>query len=246
MHSHSASDRSVGYLFLMRARVAKYPPRTTFHTASPRTPVNRPAHTCRHPLADVDEMSAYVAFLPFNDAAYSTGTELVADGLHARPARAGRVRDVVLTVSLAGRIQRGITASPEEWDVVRRDAPGSVEAPEPHRCRRSRRLRSRPCLPLLYTGQGSISSNWSRPCSARARKGVRGWGRDASPGPIGSYSCAVGCRRSSRPMRVRNSARMWSATTLTTSDPSSAGSTWLRKGRVPSGRATMRAISSDT
>src|SRR3954467_909244 len=41
MHSHSASDRSVGYLFLMRARVAKHPPRTTFHTASLRTPVNR-------------------------------------------------------------------------------------------------------------------------------------------------------------------------------------------------------------
>src|SRR5215218_9101311 len=34
MHSHSASDRSVGYLFLMRARVAKHPPRSTFHTAS--------------------------------------------------------------------------------------------------------------------------------------------------------------------------------------------------------------------
>src|SRR5215218_265726 len=34
MWFHSASDRSVGYLFLMRARVAKYPPRTTFHTAS--------------------------------------------------------------------------------------------------------------------------------------------------------------------------------------------------------------------
>src|SRR5215210_946364 len=39
MHFHSASERSVGYLFLMRARVAKYPPRTTFHTASPRTGV---------------------------------------------------------------------------------------------------------------------------------------------------------------------------------------------------------------
>ena len=34
MYFHSSSDRSVGYLFLMRARVAKYPPRTTFHTAS--------------------------------------------------------------------------------------------------------------------------------------------------------------------------------------------------------------------
>src|SRR5215208_4683740 len=34
MQFHSASDRSVGYLFLMRARVAKYPPRTTFHTVS--------------------------------------------------------------------------------------------------------------------------------------------------------------------------------------------------------------------
>jgi hypothetical protein len=33
-------DRSVGYLFLMRARVAKYLPRTTFHTASPRARVN--------------------------------------------------------------------------------------------------------------------------------------------------------------------------------------------------------------
>src|SRR5215207_3163320 len=41
MQFHSASDRSVGYLFLMRARVAKYPPRTTFHTASPRNWVNR-------------------------------------------------------------------------------------------------------------------------------------------------------------------------------------------------------------
>src|SRR5918998_5096724 len=34
MYFHSSSDRSVGYLFLMRARVAKYPLRTTFHTAS--------------------------------------------------------------------------------------------------------------------------------------------------------------------------------------------------------------------
>src|SRR5215217_4594452 len=34
MWFHSSSDRSVGYLFLMRARVAKYPPRTTFHTVS--------------------------------------------------------------------------------------------------------------------------------------------------------------------------------------------------------------------
>jgi hypothetical protein len=34
MYLHSASDKSVGYVFLMRARVAKYPPRTTFHTAS--------------------------------------------------------------------------------------------------------------------------------------------------------------------------------------------------------------------
>src|SRR5215210_4141642 len=41
MWFHSASDRSVGYLFLMRARVAKYPPRTTFHTASLGTRVNR-------------------------------------------------------------------------------------------------------------------------------------------------------------------------------------------------------------
>jgi hypothetical protein len=38
---HSASDKSVGYLFLMRARGAKYPPRTTFRTASPRRWVNR-------------------------------------------------------------------------------------------------------------------------------------------------------------------------------------------------------------
>src|SRR3954447_10553783 len=41
MYFHSASDRSVGYLFLMRARVAKHPPRTTFHTASLRTWVNK-------------------------------------------------------------------------------------------------------------------------------------------------------------------------------------------------------------
>src|SRR5215207_6484519 len=41
MWFHSASDRSVGYLFLMRARVAKYPPRTTFHTVSLRGSVNR-------------------------------------------------------------------------------------------------------------------------------------------------------------------------------------------------------------
>jgi hypothetical protein len=34
MYFHSASDRSVGYLFLMRARVAKHYPRTTFHTVS--------------------------------------------------------------------------------------------------------------------------------------------------------------------------------------------------------------------
>src|SRR5829696_2316981 len=40
MYFHSASERSVGYLFLMRARVAKHHPRTTFHTASPRTSVN--------------------------------------------------------------------------------------------------------------------------------------------------------------------------------------------------------------
>jgi acetamidase/formamidase len=43
-------------------------------------------------------------------------------------------------------------------------------------------------------------------------------------------------------MWMRNSARMRSATALTTSNPSSAGSTWLRKGRVPSGRATMREV----
>ena len=41
MYFHSSSDRSVGYLFLMRARVAKYPPRTTFHTAPLRGSVNR-------------------------------------------------------------------------------------------------------------------------------------------------------------------------------------------------------------
>jgi hypothetical protein len=49
MYSHSASDRSVEYLFLMRARVAKYPPRTTFHTASPRTPVNKGKKKGRKP-----------------------------------------------------------------------------------------------------------------------------------------------------------------------------------------------------
>jgi hypothetical protein len=34
----------------MRARVAKYPPRTTFHTASPRNTVNRPASNALHRL----------------------------------------------------------------------------------------------------------------------------------------------------------------------------------------------------
>jgi hypothetical protein len=34
IYFHSSSERSVGYVFLMRARVAKYPPKTTFHTAS--------------------------------------------------------------------------------------------------------------------------------------------------------------------------------------------------------------------
>jgi hypothetical protein len=34
MWFRSASERSVGYLFLMRVRVAEYLPRTTFHTAS--------------------------------------------------------------------------------------------------------------------------------------------------------------------------------------------------------------------
>ena len=41
MYLHSASDKSVGYVFLMRARVAQYPPRTTFHTASLGFSVNR-------------------------------------------------------------------------------------------------------------------------------------------------------------------------------------------------------------
>src|SRR5215212_10512771 len=36
MQDHSSSERSVGFHFLMRARVAKYPPRTTFHTVSER------------------------------------------------------------------------------------------------------------------------------------------------------------------------------------------------------------------
>src|SRR5215217_2270596 len=50
MYLHSASERSVGYLFLMRARVAKHPPRSTFHTASPRTPLNKgqEQRACRH------------------------------------------------------------------------------------------------------------------------------------------------------------------------------------------------------
>src|SRR5215210_4438490 len=49
MHFHSASERSVGYLFLMRARVAKYPPRTTFHTASPHFHVLRRIGTISRP-----------------------------------------------------------------------------------------------------------------------------------------------------------------------------------------------------
>src|SRR5215208_5120969 len=39
----------------MRARVAKYPPRTTFHTASPRTPVNKgkkKGQSCYTPALD--------------------------------------------------------------------------------------------------------------------------------------------------------------------------------------------------
>ena len=34
MHSHSASERSVGYLFLMRARVANHYPTHPFRTVS--------------------------------------------------------------------------------------------------------------------------------------------------------------------------------------------------------------------
>ena len=41
MYFHSASDRSVGYLFLIPAKVAKYRPRTPFHTVSPGTSVNK-------------------------------------------------------------------------------------------------------------------------------------------------------------------------------------------------------------
>src|ERR687889_601573 len=47
MYFHSASEISVGYLFLMRARVAKQPPRTTFHTVSPRRWVNSIEMRCR-------------------------------------------------------------------------------------------------------------------------------------------------------------------------------------------------------
>jgi hypothetical protein len=36
MYFHSASERSVGYLFLIPARVANHHPRTTFHTVSLR------------------------------------------------------------------------------------------------------------------------------------------------------------------------------------------------------------------
>ena len=36
MHSHSASERSVGYLFLMRARVANHYPTHPFRTVSLR------------------------------------------------------------------------------------------------------------------------------------------------------------------------------------------------------------------
>jgi hypothetical protein len=41
MHSHSASERSVGYVFLMRARVANYYPTHPFRTVSPRRWVNK-------------------------------------------------------------------------------------------------------------------------------------------------------------------------------------------------------------
>src|SRR5215212_464861 len=44
MSSHSASYKSVEYVFLMRARVVDHHPDTTFHTASPRTPVNTGRH----------------------------------------------------------------------------------------------------------------------------------------------------------------------------------------------------------
>src|SRR5580704_4491200 len=48
--------------------------------------------------------------------------------------------------------------------------------------------------------------------------------------------------RSPRPMFRRSSARTRSATPLTTSAPSSAGSTWMRKGRFPKGMSTTLTI----
>jgi hypothetical protein len=41
MHSHSASERSVGYVFLMRARVANYYTTHPFRTVSLGTWVNK-------------------------------------------------------------------------------------------------------------------------------------------------------------------------------------------------------------